>query len=62
VPPKFIDTLFADSCEVALSRTRGRVAVDGEVVPFEAPLQYRLLRDAIPVVVGHRPTDMPARS
>jgi hypothetical protein len=46
-----VDVLLVDACELRMRRRRGRVAVDGELVPMSAPLAYRVVRDAFRVVV-----------
>lgn len=45
-----VDALLVEMCRVELARQRGTAAVDGEVVPMIAPLEYRLWRDALRVV------------
>ncbi len=46
-----LDSDIVDRCRIVMPRHRGNVAVDGEVVPMLAPLDYRLERDALRVVV-----------
>ena len=41
-----VDVTLVHACEIALRRPRGRVAIDGELVPMTAPLRYRMQRDA----------------
>jgi diacylglycerol kinase family enzyme len=45
-----LDSFIVDQCRVFLRR-RGPVAVDGEIVQLDTPLEYRLVRDALKVVV-----------
>jgi diacylglycerol kinase family enzyme len=45
-----LDSFIVDQCRVFLRR-RGPVAVDGEIVQLDTPLEYRLARDALKVVV-----------
>ena len=47
-PP--VDAFLVDTCRVELSRRRGNVAVDGDIVRVMAPLEYRLWRDALQLV------------
>ena len=51
------DTFVVDQCTIELPRRRGRVAVDGELVEMSSPLEYRIERDALRLVV---PTDAEA--
>jgi diacylglycerol kinase family enzyme len=46
-----LDSFLVDYCRIEMPRRRGNVAVDGEIVPMEAPLEYRLARGALRVVV-----------
>jgi diacylglycerol kinase family enzyme len=46
-----LDTFMTDRITVDLPRPWGAVAVDGELVRMRAPLEYRLERDALKVVV-----------
>ncbi|HEY0779464.1 MAG TPA: diacylglycerol kinase family protein [Gemmatirosa sp.] len=41
-----VDVALVDACEIRLRRPRGRVAIDGELVPMTAPLRYRIARHA----------------
>ena len=50
------DTYVVDRCRIELRRPNGRVAVDGELVPMTSPLEYRIERDALRVVI---PTKAP---
>jgi hypothetical protein len=50
------DTFVVDTCRIELRRERGRVAVDGELVEMKSPLEYRIERDALRVVVP-KPSD-----
>jgi diacylglycerol kinase family enzyme len=45
-----LDSFIVDRCRVILRR-RGPVAVDGEIVQLDTPLEYELARDALKVVV-----------
>jgi diacylglycerol kinase family enzyme len=45
-----LDSFIVEHCRVELRRPRGNVALDGEVVPMRAPLDYRIARDALRVV------------
>jgi diacylglycerol kinase family enzyme len=46
-----MDTFVVDNCRIELRRRVGRVAVDGELVEMDSPLEYRLDRDALRLVV-----------
>ncbi len=46
-----IDSFVVDRCRIELRRPRGVVGVDGELVPMIAPLEYRIARDELCVVV-----------
>jgi diacylglycerol kinase family enzyme len=45
------DTFVVDRCTIELRRRHGRVAVDGELVDMTSPLDYRVERDALRLVV-----------
>jgi diacylglycerol kinase family enzyme len=45
------DTVVVDRCRIELRRPHGRVAVDGELVEMRSPLEYRIERDALRLVV-----------
>jgi len=45
------DTFVVDRCSIELRRPLGRVAVDGELVEMKSPLEYRIERDALRLVV-----------
>ena len=45
------DTYVVDQCRIELRRPVGNVAVDGELVTMTSPLEYRIERDALRVVV-----------
>ena len=45
------DTFVVDRCTIELRRRHGRVAVDGELVDMTSPLEYRIERDALRLVV-----------
>lgn len=55
VRARFVDSFVVDRCRVELRRPNGRVALDGELVPLHSPLEYRVARDALKIVVP-RPT------
>ena len=46
-----VDVAVVHALEIGLPRPRGRVAIDGELVPMIAPLRYRMARGAF-VAVG----------
>jgi len=48
---KLMDTFVVDECRIELRRRAGRVAVDGELVELNSPLEYRIDRDALLLVV-----------
>ncbi len=48
--PQF-DAFIVDSCQIDLRRSRSPIALDGELKLLVTPLQYRLERDAIRLVV-----------
>ena len=45
------DAFVVDRCTIELRRRHGRVAVDGELVDMTSPLEYRIERDALRLVV-----------
>lgn len=45
------ESFIVDRCRIELRHPHGRVAVDGELVELPSPLEYRLARDALRVVV-----------
>jgi hypothetical protein len=45
------DSFVVERCRVDMRRPRGNVAVDGELVPMIAPLEYHVERDALKIVV-----------
>jgi diacylglycerol kinase family enzyme len=47
-----LDSFVVDRCRIDLPRRRGHVALDGELVDMEAPLEYEVRRDALRVVTG----------
>ncbi|HEX6049284.1 MAG TPA: diacylglycerol kinase family protein [Gemmatimonadaceae bacterium] len=50
------DTFVVDRCSIEFRRRHGRVAVDGEVIEMTSPLEYRIERDLLRLVVpGERP-------
>ena len=48
---RLADTFVVDTCRIEFRRRRGRVAVDGELVEMSSPLEYRIERDALTLVV-----------
>ena len=46
-----LDGFLLDACRIEMRRPSGYVALDGETRRLEAPLEYRLRRDALTVVV-----------
>jgi hypothetical protein len=48
---KLMDTFVVDQCRIELPRRAGRVAIDGEIVEMTSPLEYRIDRDALKLVV-----------
>jgi diacylglycerol kinase family enzyme len=48
--PQF-DAFVVDSCQIDLRRSRSPIALDGELKVMVTPLQYRIERDAIRLVV-----------
>jgi diacylglycerol kinase family enzyme len=53
------DSFIVDECRIELRREMGRVALDGEIVEMPSPLEYRIERDALRLVVP--PPDAPER-
>ena len=45
-----MDSFLVERCTIELPRARGNVALDGEIVPMEAPLEFAFARDALHVV------------
>ena len=45
------DSFVVDQCRIELRRPEGRVAVDGELVEMTSPLEYRIERDALRVIL-----------
>jgi len=45
------DSYVVDECRIELRRRLGRVAVDGELIELSSPLNYRIERDALRLVV-----------
>ena len=45
------DSFIVERCRIEMRRPRGNVAIDGELVPMVAPLEYHVERDALRVVV-----------
>ena len=48
---KLMDTFVVDECRIELRRRVGRVAIDGEIVEMDSPLEYKIHRDALRLVV-----------
>jgi hypothetical protein len=48
--PQF-DAFIVDSCRVDLRHSRSPIALDGELKVVDTPLDYRIERDAIRLVV-----------
>lgn len=48
---RLADSFVVDACRIVMRRRRGRVAVDGEIVEMSSPLDYRIERDALRLVV-----------
>lgn len=46
-----MERFLVEECTMELPWERAMVAVDGELLPFETPLRYRIRRDALRVVV-----------
>lgn len=47
-----LDSFLVDSCTVDTSRSRGRhMSVDGEIVPMQLPLHFRIAHGALNIVV-----------
>jgi diacylglycerol kinase family enzyme len=51
---RLADTFVVDTCRIEFRRPHGRVAVDGELVDMQSPLEYRIDRDALTLVVPER--------
>ena len=51
---RLADTFVVDTCRIEFRRREGRVAVDGELVEMSSPLEYRIERDALNLVVPAR--------
>ena len=45
------DSFVVDRCRIELRRRRGRVAIDGEIIEMDSPLEYAISRDALRLVV-----------
>jgi diacylglycerol kinase family enzyme len=48
---KLADSYVVDECRIEFRRRVGRVAVDGEIMEMSSPLDYRIHRDALRLVV-----------
>lgn len=46
-----LDAFIVDKCRIEMPRPRGNVATDGEISQMRAPLDFRLRRDALRLVV-----------
>lgn len=46
-----LDAFILDKCRIELPRPRGNVATDGEISQMSAPLEFRVRRDALRLVV-----------
>lgn len=53
-----MDSFLVDRCTIELPRPHGNVALDGEIVPMKAPLEYAFLEGAVRVVA---PAPEPAK-
>jgi hypothetical protein len=51
--PQF-DSFIVDSCRIDLRRDNATVALDGELKRMDTPLDYRIERDCIRLVVPRR--------
>lgn len=45
------DSHVVDECRIEFRRKQGRVALDGEIIEMSSPLNYRIERDALRLVV-----------
>lgn len=45
-----VESFLVERCRIELPRPRGRVATDGEIALVDAPLHYRLRRNALRIV------------
>ncbi len=52
-----LDSFIVDRCSIDLGRDQASIAVDGEILVMKTPLEYRIEREALNVVVpaGPRP-------
>jgi diacylglycerol kinase family enzyme len=48
------DSFIVERCRIDMRRPHGNVAIDGELVPMIAPLEYHVERDALRVVAPER--------
>ncbi len=46
-----LDSFLLDRCTVEIPRHSARVSVDGEIIKLQPPLHYRVLRNALTLVV-----------
>jgi diacylglycerol kinase family enzyme len=51
------ESFIVDRCQIDLSRPQATVAVDGELKRLETPLEYRIERDALRLVVSNSKDD-----
>jgi hypothetical protein len=54
--PEF-DNFVVDSCRIDLTRPRATIGLDGELKRMQTPLDYRIERDAIRLVVAQPKKD-----
>jgi hypothetical protein len=54
--PEFED-FIVDSCRIDLNRPRTTVGLDGELKKLQTPLDYRIERDALRLVVSNKKDD-----
>jgi diacylglycerol kinase family enzyme len=52
-----LDAFLVDRCRITMRRPYGRVAVDGEVEMMKAPLEFRIARGALQLVVPRPAAD-----
>ncbi|HSU97034.1 MAG TPA: diacylglycerol kinase family protein [Gemmatimonadaceae bacterium] len=50
-----LDSFMVDSCTIRMGGRQHHVAIDGEIVMLGMPLQYRLSKDALRIVVPAEP-------
>jgi hypothetical protein len=54
--PEF-DDFLVDSCRIDLTRPRATIGLDGELKGMETPLDYKIEREAIRLVVAQPKED-----